>query len=103
MSDTQEAKVDVDAMANIPSRSLSKEFHSLSKELRPIRSCSDVIMELAYERRDVSDKLAQLERVITINPESVSDHHKDLWRKQAEAMRAYKEVLGERIKDLIDN
>lgn len=96
MSDTQEAKVDMDALANIPSR-------SLSKELRPRRSCSDVIMELAYERRDVSDKLAQLERVITINPESVSDHHKDLWRKQAEAMRAYKEALGERIKDLIDN
>jgi hypothetical protein len=96
MSDTQEAKVDMDALANIPSR-------PLSKELRPIRSCHDVIMELAYERRDVSEKLAQLERVITINPESVSDHHKDLWRKQAEAMRTYKEVLGERIKDLIDN
>lgn len=96
MSDTQEAKVDMDALANIPSR-------SLSKELRPIRSCHDVIMDLAYERRDVSEKLAQLERVITINPESVSDHYKDLWRKQAEAMRTYKEVLGERIKYLIDN
>ena len=34
---------------------------------------------------------------------AVSDHHKDLWRKQAEAMRTYKEVLGERIKDSIDN
>jgi len=96
MSDTQEAKVDMDALANIPSR-------SLSKELRPVRSSSDLIMELAYERRDVSGNLAKLERVITINPKSVSDHHKDLWRKQAEAMRTYKEVLGERIKDLIDN
>lgn len=99
MSDTNEAKVDMDAQAEMLNRSLSKE----RLPIHPIRSCSDVIMELAYERRDVSGKLAQLERVITINPESVSDHHKSLWRKQAEAMRTYKEVLGERIKDLIDN
>ena len=68
-----------------------------------LRSNSDAVMELAYERREVSDKLASLNRVITMNPEAVSEHHKELWRKQAAAMRTYKEVLGERIKDLIDN
>ena len=35
--------------------------------------------------------------------EAVSAHHKELWRKQAKAMQEYVDVLGERIKDLIDN
>ena len=96
MGDTNEAKVDMDARDKMLSR-------SLSKELRPTRSSTDVTIELAYERQQISDRLERLERAIEANPESVSDHHKELWRKQAEAMRAYKEVLGERIKDLIDN
>ena len=67
-----------------------------------IRTNTDVICELAFERREVSHNLAKLEKAIEANPEAVSEHHKELWRKQAEAMRAYKDVLGERIKDLID-
>jgi hypothetical protein len=96
MGDTQEAKVDMSVQAEMPSR-------SLSKELRPTRSSTDVTVELAHERRQISERLEWLERAIEANPEGVSDHHKELWRKQAEAMRTYKEVLGERIKDLIDN
>lgn len=68
-----------------------------------IRKNNDDIYELAFERREISMKLAKLEKAIEANPEAVSEHHKDLWRKQAEAMRAYKEVLGEQIKFLIDN
>lgn len=67
-----------------------------------IRTNNDVVVELAYERREISKNLSNLEKAIEANPKEVSDHHKDLWRKQAEAMRAYKNVLGERIKDLID-
>lgn len=67
-----------------------------------IRTNADVVVELACERRDVSQNLAKLERAIESDPAAVSDYHKELWHKQAEAMRAYKEVLGERIKDLID-
>lgn len=67
-----------------------------------LRANTDVVVELAYERREVSQNLAKLEKAIEANPEAVSEHHKELWRKQAEAMRAYKDVLGERIKDLID-
>ena len=67
-----------------------------------IRTSSDVILELAFERREVSQKLAKLEKAIEDNPKEVCEHHKELCRKQAEAMRAYKDVLGERIKDLID-
>lgn len=96
MSDMQEAKVDTNAQAEMPRP-------SLSKELRPVRSSTDVTIELAYERNQISDRLARLERAIEANPEGVSDRHKALWRKQAEAMRTYKQVLGERIKDLIDN
>ena len=96
MSYTNEGKVDMDALVETPCR-------SLSKELRPTRSSTDLTIELAYERNQISERLERLERAIKADPEGVSDHHKDLWRKQAEAMRTYKEVLGERIKDLIDN
>ena len=68
-----------------------------------IRTNTDVVVELAFERREVSQNLANLEKAIEANPKEVSEHHKELWRKQADAMRAYKDVLGERIKDLIDN
>lgn len=67
-----------------------------------IRQNNDVVVELERERMEVSQNLAKLERAIECDPAAVSDYHKDLWRKQAEAMRAYKYVLGERIKDLID-
>lgn len=67
------------------------------------RTKSDVVCELAYERREVSLLLAKLNKAIEANPEAVSAHHKDLWRKQAKAMQEYVDVLGERIKDLIDN
>ena len=92
MSDTNEAKVDMNAQqAEMPMPSISKF----------LRVNTDVICELAFERREVSNKLSKLERAIESDPASVTDYHKELWHKQAEAMRAYKEVLGERIKDLI--
>lgn len=69
---------------------------------RCIRTNTDVVVELAFELREVSQNLAKLERAIESDQTDVSDYHKELWHKQAEAMRAYKEVLGERIKDLID-
>lgn len=72
--------------------------------LRPIpRTNSDVVCEIAYERREVSSLLNKLNKAIAANPEAVSEHHKELWRKQAKAMQEYVDVLGERIKDLIDN
>ena len=67
------------------------------------RNNSDVICELAIERREVSWRLDKLNKAIEADPEAVSAHHKELWRKQAKAMQEYVDVLGERIKDLIDN
>lgn len=67
------------------------------------RVTSDVICELAYERREIYNSLAKLNKAIEANPEAVSAHHKELWRKQAKAMQEYVDVLGERIEDLIDN
>lgn len=90
MDDTNEAKVDMNAQAEMQ-RPLSK----------CIRTNTDVIVELACELMEVSQNLAKLERAIESDPAAVSDYHKELWHKQAESMRAYKEVLGERIKDLI--
>ena len=72
-------------------------------ERRRVRSNSEVVLELAIERNQVSDKLAKLCKAIEANPEAVSARHKDLWRKQAKAMQEYVDVLGERIKDLIDS
>lgn len=68
-----------------------------------VRTNYQVVCELAYERREVSDLLSKLNKAIEDNPEAVSAHHKELWRRQEKAMQEYVEVLGERIKDLIDN
>lgn len=68
-----------------------------------IRPNSEVICELSYERMGVSENLAKLNKAIEADPEAVSAHHKELWRRQAKAMQEYVDVLGERIKDLIDN
>ena len=67
------------------------------------RLTTDVVCELSYERREVSNLLAKLNKAIEADSEAVSAHHKELWRKQAKAMQEYVDVLGERIKDLIDN
>lgn len=68
-----------------------------------VRATPEVVCELAYERREASCLLAKLNKAIEADPEAVSAHHKELWRKQANAMQEYIDVLGERIKDLIDN
>ncbi len=68
-----------------------------------IRKSYDVVFELSSERMAVSGNLEKLNKVIEADPEAVSAHHKQLWRKQAKAMQEYVDVLGERIKDLIDN
>lgn len=67
------------------------------------RTNSEVVCELAQERSGVSKLLAKLNKAIEADPKAVSEHHKELWRKQAKAMKEYVDVLGERIKDLIDN
>ena len=72
MADTNEAKVDMNAQAEMP-RPLSK----------CIRTNTDVICELAFERREVSQNLSKLERAIESDPADVSDYHKMLWNKQA--------------------
>jgi hypothetical protein len=82
----------------------NKQEVSLSKTFSPIpRTSSDVVCELSYEYREVASNLAKLNKAIEADPEAVSAHHKELWRKQAKAMQEYVDVLGECIKDLIDN
>ena len=82
---------------------LNTENTPLAYEHKIVRLPPEVVCELAYERREVSNKLAKLKKAIDANPDCVSEHHKELWRKQTKAMQEYVDVLGERIKDLIDN
>lgn len=79
----------------------SEAANSLSH--RPPRTTSDVVCEISYERREIANNLARLNKAIEADPEDVSAHHKELWRRQAKAMQEYVDILGERIKDLIDN
>lgn len=62
----------------------------------------ELTCQLADERKELSEKLDRLERAIEMNPRFIGEHHKELWRKQANAMHEYMNILGERIKDLID-
>ena len=72
-------------------------------EGKVVRLPPEDVCQLAYERMNVADNLAKLKKAIDANPDCVSEYHKELWRKQAKAMQEYVDVLGERIKDLIDN
>lgn len=67
------------------------------------RSNSQVICELALERNQVSDRLERLYKAIEANPETVSARQKYLWHMQGKAMQEYVDVLGLRIKELIDS
>ena len=100
MSDTSEN-------ANANAKMLYPEdadIRPLSKVLRGLpRPNSEVVVELAGERRDVLFHLHKLKAAIMANPEAVGENQKTLWRKQGAAMKEYADVLGERIKDLIDN
>ena len=76
----------------------------LIENLEPFpRGNHDEICRLSNERREVFYNIERLNKAIEADPEAVSAHHKELWRKQAKAMQEYVDVLGERIKDLIDN
>lgn len=66
-----------------------------------VRTSDEVICELSFERKNVAEKLENLKFAINANHDSVSEKHKELWKKQAKAMQEYVDVLGERIKDLI--
>ena len=67
------------------------------------RDIDDLITDLSREREWLNNGLKRLEKAIEIDPPSVSENHKELWKRQAEAMKAYKTVLSERIIDLMDN
>lgn len=84
-------------------KSLQNTEKAVNCERTRIRESSEVIFELSSERMVVSENLKKLNKAIEADPEAVSVHHKQLWRKQAKAMQEYVDVLGERIKDLIDN
>lgn len=68
-----------------------------------VLSKSAVILNLAMERETVSCRLERLYKAIEANPETVSARQKALWHMQAKAMQEYVDVLGLRIKDLIDS
>ena len=100
MSDTSE-NANADAKTSYPEDAVVRP---LSKVLRGLpRPNSKVVVELASERRDVLFNLHKLKAAIMANPEAVGENQKTLWRKQGAAMKEYADVLGERIKDLIDN
>ncbi len=72
-------------------------------ERKRVRTNSEVVCELAIERNQTADRLKKLYKAIEANPEAVSARQKDLWHMQAKAMQDYVDVLGLRIKDLIDS
>lgn len=61
------------------------------------------ILDLAYELRDLDDNIQKLMNTIAANQQQVREAAKALWPKQLEAMKAYKQALFARIRDLMDN
>lgn len=67
------------------------------------RTDCECICELAYELRDLDSNIQKLKNAIEVNPSQVREAAKALWPKQLEAMKAYKQALFARIRDLMDN
>lgn len=61
------------------------------------------LFDLAYELRDLDNDIQKLKNAIAANPPQVREAAKALWPKQLEAMKAYKQALFARIRDLMDN
>lgn len=101
MSDTSE-NANANAKTFYPEE--DADIRPFRKVLRDLpRPNSEVVVELAIERRDVLFNLHKLKAAIMANPETVGENQKLLWRKQVAAMKEYADVLGKRIEDLIDN
>ena len=60
------------------------------------------IVNLAYEREQLGGRIQKLSKAIKADPTAVSDHQKELWKKQLTDMKGYYHTLGELIKDLVD-
>ena len=61
------------------------------------------LCDLAYELRELDDDIQKLKNAIAANPPQVREAAKALGPKQLEAMKAYKQALFARIRDLMDN
>lgn len=67
------------------------------------RTNCECLCSLAYELRELDENIQKLKNAIAANPPQVREAAKALWPKQLEAMKAYKQALFARIRDLIDN
>lgn len=74
---------------------------ALTHSYQPRREDIEIV-NLAYERGLLGERIQKLSKAIKADPTAVSDHHKDLWKKQLTDMKGYYHTLGERIKDMVD-
>lgn len=71
------------------------------RKLEP-RPIDEELCNIAYERGQIGGRIRKLEAAIKVNPEAVSEHHKELWKSQLNAMKDYYNILGDRIKDFVN-
>lgn len=74
---------------------------TLCGSFNPRREDTEIV-NLGYERGQLGERIQKLSKAIKADPTAVSDHHKELWKKQLTDMKGYYHTLGERIKDLVD-
>lgn len=67
-----------------------------------IRTADSELVNIAMERKLLAENINGLENAIKANPEDVSEKHKRLWNEQLAAMECYYNVLGDRIRDFVD-
>lgn len=69
---------------------------------RMVPSIDEELCNIAYERGQIGERIRKLEGAIKANPEGVSEKHKRLWKYQLAAMEQYYNVLGDRIRDFVE-
>lgn len=100
----EETKKETCENAELPIDTCENADLPLSYQLRRFehRREDTEICNLAYERGQLGERIQKLSKAIKADPTAVSDHHKDLWKKQLSDMKGYYHTLGERIKDMVD-
>lgn len=67
------------------------------------RTNCQCLCDLVFELSELDHNIKKLKNAIAANPSQLREAAKALWPKQLEAMKAYKQALFARIRDLMDN
>ena len=81
----------------------TRKDDALTKAFLKPRTNEDLLFDVTSEYCQLSARLTKLNSAIEADYKCVRQEQKDLWKKQAEYMAGYKNILADRIKDILEH